>query len=55
MEVCTFFLSSIPPGADSLGLLIGACVNRAPEGTFGAAVAEVPALDMLKVSPNPVK
>lgn len=33
----------------SLGLLVAACVNRAPEGTFGAAVAEVGVLDMLKV------
>lgn len=28
---------------------MGACVNRAPEGTFGAAVAEVGVLDLLKV------
>ena len=34
----------------STGLLVAACVNRAPEGTFGAAVAEVGVLDMLKVS-----
>lgn len=32
------------------GLLVGACVNRATEGTFGAAVAEVGVLDLLKVS-----
>ena len=32
----------------SPGLLVGACVNRAPEGTFGAAVAEVGVLDLLK-------
>ena len=32
------------------GLLVAACINRAPEGTFGAAVAEVGVLDMLKVS-----
>lgn len=31
------------------GLLVAACVNRAPEGTFGAAVAEVGVLDLLKV------
>lgn len=31
------------------GLLVTACANRAPEGTFGAAVAEVGVLDMLKV------
>ena len=23
------------------GLLVGACVNRAPEGTFGAATASI--------------
>lgn len=28
---------------------MAACVNRAPEGTFGAAVAEVGVLDLLKV------
>jgi prolyl oligopeptidase len=28
---------------------VAACVNRAPEGTFGAAVAEVGVLDLLKV------
>ena len=32
-----------------LGLLVGACLNRAPEGTFGAAVAQVGVLDLLKV------
>lgn len=32
------------------GLLVGACVNRAPEGLLGAAVAEVGVLDLLKVS-----
>lgn len=31
------------------GLLVGACVNRAPEGLLGAAVAEVGVLDLLKV------
>jgi prolyl oligopeptidase PreP (S9A serine peptidase family) len=31
------------------GLLVAACVNRAPVGTFGAAVAEVGVLDLLKV------
>ena len=35
--------------SDSPGLLVGACVNRAPEGTFGAAVAEVGVMDLLKV------
>lgn len=33
-----------------LGLLVLACVNRAPEGTFGAAVAEVGVFDYLRVS-----
>ena len=32
-----------------LGLLVAACINRAPEGTFGAAVAEVGVHDLLKV------
>ncbi len=32
------------------GLLVAACVNRAPEGLIGAAVAEVGVLDLLKVS-----
>ena len=32
-----------------LGLLVSACVNRAPEGTFGCAVAEVGVHDLLKV------
>ena len=31
------------------GLLVSACINRAPEGTFGAAVAEVGVHDLLKV------
>ncbi|KAG5649915.1 hypothetical protein H0H81_001511 [Sphagnurus paluster] len=35
-------------GGSNGGLLVGACVNRAPEGTFGAAVAEVGVLDLLK-------
>jgi len=30
------------------GLLVAACVNRAPEGTIGCAVAEVGVHDMLK-------
>jgi len=37
-------------GASNGGLLVAACVNLAPEGTFGAAVAEVGVLDMLKVN-----
>lgn len=35
-----------------LGLLVAACVNRAPEALFGAAVAEVGVLDLLKVWTN---
>ena len=33
-----------------LGLLVAACTNIAPEGTFGAAIADVGVLDMLKAS-----
>ena len=32
------------------GLLIAACINRAPPGTFGAAIADVGLYDMLRVS-----
>ncbi|KAF9645343.1 hypothetical protein BDM02DRAFT_3149057 [Thelephora ganbajun] len=35
-------------GGSNGGLLVAACVNRAPPGTFGAAVAEVGVLDLLK-------
>ncbi|KAL1747799.1 prolyl oligopeptidase [Schizophyllum fasciatum] len=35
-------------GGSNGGLLVAACANRAPEGTFGAAVAEVGVLDLLK-------
>lgn len=35
---------------NSIGLLIGACINRAPAGTFGAAVAEVGVMDLLRVN-----
>jgi prolyl oligopeptidase len=31
------------------GLLVAACSNRAPVNTFGAAVAQVGVLDLLKV------
>lgn len=34
----------------SPGLLVAACVNRAPEGTYGAALAEVGVLDLLRVT-----
>ncbi|KAF8631993.1 hypothetical protein AX17_004938 [Amanita inopinata Kibby_2008] len=37
-------------GGSNGGLLVGACVNRAPEGTFGAAVADVGVMDLLKFS-----
>jgi prolyl oligopeptidase len=33
----------------STGLLVSACVNRAPEGLIGAALAEVGVHDLLKV------
>ena len=33
----------------SIGLLVSACVNRAPEGLHGAAVADVGVHDLLKV------
>jgi prolyl oligopeptidase len=36
----------------SIGLLVSACVNRAPEGLHGAAVAEVGVHDLLKVGPS---
>ncbi|THH13332.1 hypothetical protein EW146_g6877 [Bondarzewia mesenterica] len=35
-------------GGSNGGLLVAASVNRAPEGTFGAAVADVGVLDLLK-------
>ncbi|KAF8495236.1 prolyl oligopeptidase [Russula emetica] len=35
-------------GGSNGGLLVSACVNRAPEGLFGAAVAEVGVHDLLK-------
>ncbi|KAF9558232.1 prolyl oligopeptidase [Agrocybe pediades] len=35
-------------GGSNGGLLVSACVNRAPEGTFGCAVSEVGVHDLLK-------
>jgi len=35
----------------STGLLVSACVNRAPEGLLGAAIADVGVHDLLKVHP----
>ncbi|KAG8895004.1 hypothetical protein FRB99_000820, partial [Tulasnella sp. 403] len=35
-------------GGSNGGTLVAACVNRAPEGTFGAAVADVGVMDLLK-------
>ena len=45
----TYFSDSVGCVCWSTGLLVAACVNRAPEGTFGAAVAEVGVLDLLRV------
>jgi len=35
-------------GGSNGGTLVAACVNRAPEGTFGAVVADVGVMDLLK-------
>ena len=37
-------------GGSNGGLLVAACVNRAPEGLLGAAVSEVGVHDLLKVT-----
>ena len=42
--------NSYPVDTRVIGLLVAACVNRAPEGLIGAAVAEVGVLDLLKAS-----
>jgi hypothetical protein len=42
-------LNSVLNSLACLGLLVAACINRAPEGTFGAAVAETGVHDLLKV------
>lgn len=36
-------------GGSNGGTLVAACLNRAPEGTFGAAVADVGVMDLFKV------
>lgn len=50
MEVnATYFCSTTSNLIWRPGFLVAACVNRAPEGLLGAAVAEVGVLDLLKV------
>ena len=52
MEVRLSLCQTAKQSADlssCLGLLVAACINRAPEGTFGAAVAETGVHDLLKV------
>ena len=48
-RVITLLLLPLP-----LGLLVSACVNRAPEGLLGAAVADVGVHDLLKVTAPPI-
>ena len=46
-----FFLSSrYSPYDDEIGFLVCGSVVRAPEGTFGAAIAEGGVADLLKVN-----
>jgi hypothetical protein len=52
MEVSIVNSFSTPWYADRhfcAGLLVSACINRAAEGTFGCALAEVGVHDLLKV------
>jgi len=49
MEVCDLYtVHSYGFKLCSLGLLVAACANRAPEGLLGVAVAEVGVHDLLK-------
>lgn len=49
-RLCVYEFVCLNSRHSPTGLLVAACVNIAAEGTFGAAVAEVGVLDMLKVS-----
>lgn len=54
MVVSVWYLDPFRTDAPHTGLLVAACINRAPPGTFGAAVAEVGVLDLLKVLETPL-